>query len=203
MIKSTIRKKHIIWHKGEINREHRWALNKHKSALIWITGLPASGKSSIAHALESTLIYNKIRAYVLDGDNIRHGLCKDLGFSSSDRRENIRRVGEVAKLFVDAGIVTIAAFASPYSHDRLMVREMFNKNDFIEVYLKCSLSVCESRDPKGHYRMARMGEIKNFTGISDPYEPPEDPEIILETDKLTIKESVKKIIEYLTAKQII
>lgn len=196
-------KKHIVWHKGEINREHRWALNKHKSALIWITGLPASGKSSIAHMLESTLIYNKIRAYVLDGDNIRHGLCKDLGFSSSDRRENIRRVGEVAKLFVDAGIVTIAAFASPYSHDRLMVRELFNKNDFIEVYLKCDLSVCESRDPKGHYRMARMGEIKNFTGISDPYEPPENPEIILETDKLTIEESVKKIINYLTAKQII
>lgn len=192
-----------VWHHGKITKAERNALNKHKSALVWITGLPASGKSTIAHELECQLIHNVIRAFVLDGDNIRHGLNKDLGFSAADRRENLRRVGEVAKLFVEAGILTIAAFASPYKEDRMMIRELFNEGEFIEVYLNCDLSVCESRDPKGHYKKARAGEIKNFTGVSDPYEPPDNPEIMLDTEKVSVAESVDRIISYLKKRNII
>lgn len=192
-----------VWHHGKITKTERCALNKHKSALVWITGLPASGKSTIAHELEYQLIHRKIRAFVLDGDNIRHGINKDLGFSAADRRENLRRVGEIAKLFVEAGILTIAAFASPYKADRLMIRELFNEDEFIEVYLSCDLSVCESRDPKGHYKKARTGEIKNFTGVSDPYEPPDNPDIILDTEKISADEAVHRIIYYLKEKRII
>lgn len=193
----------IKWHNGKVTKKDRWSMNKHKSKLVWITGLPGSGKSTIAHELEHRLFQQQIRTYVLDGDNVRHGLNKDLGFSAKDRGENIRRVGEVAKLFVDAGIFTIAAFASPYRSDRLMVRHLFDASEFIEVYLKCDVSVCESRDPKGLYSKARTGKIQNFTGISDPYEPPDNPEIILETDKLSVKKSVEIIISYLKNKEII
>ena len=192
-----------VWHHGKITKTERHALNGHGSALVWITGLPASGKSTIAHELEYQLINNGIRAFVLDGDNIRHGLNKDLGFSASDRRENLRRVGEVARLFVESGIVAIAAFASPYKADRQMVRELFNEGEFIEVHLNCDLCVCESRDPKGHYKKARAGEIKNFTGVSDPYEPPDNPEITLDTEKISADESVERIISYLKEKRII
>ncbi len=192
-----------VWHHGKITKDERNALNGHGSVLIWITGLPASGKSTIAHELEYRLINNGIRAFVLDGDNVRHGLNKDLGFSAEDRRENLRRVGEVARLFVEAGIVAIAAFASPYKADRQMVRDLFNKGEFIEVYLNCDLNICESRDPKGHYKKARAGEIKNFTGVSDPYEPPDNPEIILETGKISVNEAVESIISYLKKERII
>ncbi|MFA6056099.1 MAG: adenylyl-sulfate kinase, partial [Thermodesulfovibrionales bacterium] len=184
-------------HEGKVKRKQRWKLNKHKTALVWLTGLPGSGKSTISHELEYRLFQRRIKTYVLDGDNVRQGLCKDLGFSAEDRRENLRRVGEAAGLFLDAGILTVAAFASPYRADRFMVRRMFGPCDFIEVYLKCDLKVCEARDPKGLYKKARSGEIKNFTGVSDPYEPPENPEIVLDTDRLSIEESVSKIMDYL------
>ncbi len=190
-------------HEGKVKRKQRWKLNKHKSALVWLTGLPGSGKSTISHELEYRLFQRRIKTYVLDGDNVRQGLCKDLGFSAEDRRENLRRVGEAAWLFLDAGILTVAAFASPYRADRLMVRRMFGPGDFIEVYLKCDLKVCEARDPKGLYKKARSGEIKNFTGVSDPYEPPENPEIVLDTDRLSIEESVSKIMDYLGEKGLI
>ena len=190
-------------YKRKIDKKERWQLNNHKSVLIWFTGLPGSGKSTISHELEYLLFKNKIRTYVLDGDNIRRGLCKDLGFSAEDRRENLRRVGEVAKLFVDAGILTIASFASPYISDRKMIREMFGNEEFIEVYLKCDISICEKRDPKGLYKKARNGIIKNFTGVSDPYEAPERPEILLETDKLTVEQNVKSVFDFLQEKQIL
>lgn len=197
--------RNIKWHKQRITKTDRRGSNQHKSALIWITGLSASGKSSIATELEHRLFEEKIKTFVLDGDNVRHGLNKDLGFSPEDRKENLRRVGEVAKLLVNAGILTIAAFISPYASDREAIRGLFSRDneEFIEVYLKCDLAVCESRDPKGLYKKARRGEIPDFTGISQPYETPANPEITLETDRLSIKESVSSIIIYLTEKKII
>ncbi|MEW6002432.1 MAG: adenylyl-sulfate kinase [Nitrospirota bacterium] len=188
---------------GKVKKEDRWKMNKHRSSLILITGLPASGKSTIAHELEYRLFQQNVRAYVLDGDSVRKGLNKDLGFSASDRSENLRRAGEVSKLFIDAGIITIAAFASPYRSDRLKFRQLFNEGDFIEVYLKCDLTVCKSRDPKGLYRKASRREIQNFTGISDPYEAPDNPEIILETDKISVGEAVEQILIYLKKRGII
>jgi len=197
--------RNIKWHKARITKADRWGSNQHKSALIWITGLSASGKSTIAIELEHRLFQDKIKTFVLDGDNVRHGLNKDLGFSPEDRKENLRRVGEVAKLLVDAGLLTIAAFISPYASDRDSIRELFSKDneEFIEVYLKCDLAVCESRDPKGLYKKARRGEIPDFTGISQPYEAPANPEIILDTGKLGIEESVGNLIAYLKKKEII
>ena len=197
--------RNIKWHKQRITKKDRWGSNQHKSALIWITGLSASGKSSIATELEHRLFHKKIRTFVLDGDNVRHGLNKDLGFSPGDRKENLRRVGEVAKLLVNAGVLTIAAFISPYASDREAIRELFKKDneEFIEVYLKCDLAVCEARDPKGLYKKARRGEIPEFTGISQPYEVPANPGMTLETDRLSIEESVTEIISYLKEKGII
>jgi adenylylsulfate kinase len=197
--------RNIKWHKPKITKKDRWIKNAHRSALIWITGLSASGKSTIATELEHRLFHDKINTFVLDGDNVRHGLCKDLGFMAQDRKENLRRVGEMAKLLVDAGILTLAAFISPYAADRDAIRTLFNADDeeFIEVYLKCDLAVCEERDPKGLYKKARTGEIPFFTGISDPYETPESPEIIVETDMLSIDQSVDRIISHLRKKKII
>lgn len=197
--------RNIKWHSAKITKKDRWGSNKHKSALIWITGLSASGKSTIAIELEHRLFQSKIKTFVLDGDNVRHGLNKDLGFRPEDRKENLRRVGEVAKLLVDAGILTIAAFISPYASDREAIRELFERDneEFIEVYLKCDLAVCESRDPKGLYKKARSGAIPEFTGISQPYETPLNPGITLETDRLSIEESVTVIISYLKGKRII
>ncbi|WP_457640372.1 adenylyl-sulfate kinase [Persephonella sp.] len=193
----TKEKKFIIPHKGNIKKEDRQRQKGHKSAILWFTGLSGSGKSTLAHAVEEKLFEMSVHTYVLDGDNIRTGLNKDLGFSAEDREENIRRIGEVAKLFVDAGIITLTAFISPYRKDRDLVRNLVEKGEFIEIYVKCPLEVCEQRDVKGLYKKARAGIIKNFTGIDDPYEEPEDPEIVVETDKETIEESVNKIISFL------
>ncbi|MDP2158428.1 MAG: adenylyl-sulfate kinase [Nitrospirota bacterium] len=197
--------RNIKWHKAKITKKDRWMQNAHRSPLIWITGLSASGKSTVATELELRLFHNKINAFVLDGDNVRHGLCKDLGFSAEDRKENLRRVGEVAKLLVDAGVLTIAAFISPYTADRDAIRALFDADhqEFIEVYVKCDIAVCEERDPKGLYKKARKGEIPFFTGISDPYEPPTSPEITIESDLLTIDQSVEKIFGFLKTAKII
>jgi len=190
-------KNFIIPHEGNIKKEDRQRQKGHKSAILWFTGLSGSGKSTLAHSVEERLFEMGIHTYVLDGDNIRTGLNKDLGFSAEDRKENIRRIGEVAKLFVDAGIITLTAFISPYRKDRELVRNLVEEEEFIEIYVKCPLEVCEQRDVKGLYQKARSGIIKNFTGIDDPYEEPENPEIIVETDKESIEESVNKIINYL------
>jgi adenylylsulfate kinase len=193
----------IVWHQAKVTREDRKRLNNHKPVILWFTGLPASGKSTFANALEEALYKRGIRTYVLDGDNVRHGLNKDLGFSPKDRKENIRRIGEVAKLFIDAGVIVMAAFISPYKEDRDMVRKLVEDGEFIEIYVKCSLAECERRDPKGMYRKARRGEISHFTGISAPYEAPLNPEIVIETDKLTLLQSVDTVVGYLEEKGII
>jgi adenylyl-sulfate kinase len=171
--------------------------NGHPGLVVWLTGLSGSGKSTIATEVERELFNLGKQAYVLDGDNIRHGLCSDLGFSPQERRENIRRVGEMAKLFADAGLICITAFISPYKADRDLVRNMLLDGQFIEVFVNAPLEVCEQRDPKGLYAKARANEVKEFTGISAPYERPDAPELILETDKLSVNESVAKILDYL------
>lgn len=183
----------IIWHHATVTRELRELQNKHKSTVLWFTGLSGSGKSTLAHAVEEKLHQCGCRTFVLDGDNVRHGLCRDLGFEDSDRRENIRRVGEIAKLFIEAGIITLTAFISPFLEDRNRVRSIFQNGNFLEVYCKCPLEVCEQRDVKGLYQRARDGKVKQFTGISSPYEPPKNPELIVETDKLTLEESVIQV----------
>ncbi len=195
-----MKEKFIIPHRGKVKKEDRQKLKGHKSAILWFTGLSGSGKSTIAHAVEEKLYQMGIHTYVLDGDNVRTGLNKDLGFSPEDRKENIRRIGEVSKLFVDAGIIVLSAFISPYKKDREFVRNIVGNGEFIEIYVKCPIEVCESRDVKGLYKKAREGLIKNFTGIDDPYEEPENPEIVIETDKETVEESVEKIINYLKEK---
>ena len=195
-------KDNIIWHKRGITREQRSEILGHNPGLLWFTGLSGSGKSTIAVELQKKLIKEGKMVYLLDGDNIRHGLNKDLGFSEEDRIENIRRIGEVSNLFVNAGVITLTAFISPYARDRHIVRNKLGK-DFIEIYIKCSLEECEKRDPKGLYKKARAGEIKDFTGISQPYEEPANPELVIETDKLTVAESVDKVYHYLKEKCII
>lgn len=186
-----------VWHKCTITPKQRAELLQQVPRCIWLTGLSGSGKSTVANALDATLHANGVKSFLLDGDNVRHGLNKDLGMTENDRAENIRRVGEVAKLMVDAGLVVICAFISPYKRDRQMVRSMFKHGQFLEAYLDTPLSVCEGRDPKGLYKKARAGVIKQFTGISDPYEKPENPEIILNTDQLTVSDSVRKVLETL------
>lgn len=193
----------LVWHKSVINKEYRRKLNLHKSCILWITGLSGSGKSTLANALECRMHEVGIHTYLLDGDNVRHGLNKDLGFSPEERRENIRRIAEVAKLFVDAGIMVITAFISPYREDRQMARQLVEREEFIEIYAKCPLDICEKRDPKGLYKRARSGKIPEFTGITAPYEEPENPEIIIETNKNTIEDSVDQIIMYLLKQKII
>jgi adenylylsulfate kinase len=187
----------IEWHHSEVTKEHRRQLNKHKSAVLWFTGLSGSGKSTISVELEKKLHNAGIRAFRLDGDNIRHGLNKNLGFSPEDRKENIRRIGEVSKLMVEAGLMTLTAFISPYREDRDGVRNLLGEGEFIEVFVDASIETCELRDPKGLYKKARKGEIKDFTGIDAPYEVPEVPEIIVNTDKQSMEESVKTIMTYL------
>jgi adenylylsulfate kinase len=190
----------IKWHHGKITKEDRVKLLNQKGVTIWLTGLSGSGKSTIAVELEHALIENRHLAYILDGDNIRHGLNKNLGFSPEDRTENIRRIGEVAKLFTDAGIITITAFISPYREDRDAVRKLLNNGEFIEVYVKCPLDVCEERDTKGLYKKARAGEVKDFTGISAPYEEPLNPELTIDSSKLTVEESTRTVLNYLEEK---
>ena len=195
-------KKNIKWHNSSISRKNLESLRGHNGMVIWFTGLSGSGKSTLANALNEALHAKKISTYLLDGDNIRHGLCKDLGFSDKDREENIRRIGEVANLFMNAGIVTITAFVSPFRSDREKVRNIIGK-DFIEIFCAADLDICEKRDTKGLYKKARMGEIKNFTGISSPYEIPNDPEIIVETGLLDLHASVKQIMKYLREKELL
>ena len=190
----------VKWHHGKITKEERAKLLNQKGATIWLTGLSGSGKSSIAVELEHALIENKHQAFILDGDNIRHGLNKNLGFSPEDRTENIRRIGEVAKLFTEANIITVAAFVSPYREDRDNVRKLLGDGEFIEIYVKCSLEVCEERDTKGLYKKARAGEVKDFTGISAPYEEPLNPELTIDSSKLSIEESTRTILDYLETK---
>ncbi|MFC2947368.1 adenylyl-sulfate kinase [Virgibacillus sediminis] len=187
----------IVWHESIVTKEERQKLNNHKSAVLWFTGLSGSGKSTISTALEKELHLRGIRTYRLDGDNVRHGLNKNLGFSPEDRTENIRRIGEVAKLMTDAGLLTLTAFISPYREDRDNVRELLDEGEFIEVYAKCSVEECESRDPKGLYKKARAGEIKQFTGIDAPYEEPADPELTIDTENQSLEESVEAVISYL------
>jgi len=187
----------IVWHEGAVKRADREQLNGHRGATVWLTGLSGSGKSTIAVDLEKALLSRGVRAYILDGDNVRHGLNKNLGFSPADRTENIRRIGEVAKLFTDAGLVAITAFISPYRADRDQVRALM-PDDFVEVLVDCPLEICEQRDVKGLYEKARAGKIPEFTGISAPYEPPLKPEITLATSSLTVEESVARIVKHLT-----
>ncbi|MGS0664368.1 adenylyl-sulfate kinase [Staphylococcus arlettae] len=193
----------ITWHDSEVTKAQRQQRNRHKSAVIWFTGLSGSGKSTVSVALEKALFEQQVQTYRLDGDNIRHGLNNNLGFSPEDRTENIRRIGEVGKLMVDAGVLTTTAFISPYAADRNVVRDTLAQGEFIEVYTKCSLEGCESRDPKGLYKKARAGEIQAFTGINAPYEAPTNPEIEIDTEALSVDEAVAKIVAYLTKHQYI
>jgi len=181
----------ITWHEAHIKRDKKEKLIGQRGLLLWFTGLSASGKSTLAHKLEMELYNSGNLSIVLDGDNIRHGLNKNLGFSSEDRKENIRRIGEVAKLFVETGVITMASFISPYRADRDRVKSLFQERDFIEIYVKCPLDELERRDPKGLYKKAREGLIKEFTGISAPYEEPIAPEIVLDTSRLSIEECAK------------
>ncbi|MCW9012429.1 MAG: adenylyl-sulfate kinase [Gammaproteobacteria bacterium] len=191
------RSSNVVWTSTIITKERRNLLNNQRSAILWFTGLSGSGKSTIADALEKHLHEINLRTYILDGDNIRHGLCGDLSFSDADRKENIRRIGEVSKLFVDAGVMVLTSFISPFKSDRNFVRSIVHDTEFIEIHVKCPLELCERRDVKGLYQKARTGEIKQFTGIDSPYEQPNDPEIVLDTSKLSIKESVDIIYNYL------
>lgn len=186
-----------VWHHASITRQDREKLHQHKSVVLWFTGLSGSGKSTLAHAVEKRLYEKGISTFVLDGDNVRHGLCHDLGFNDADRVENIRRISEVAKLMLEAGIVTLTAFISPFKSDRLAARNLMQLGEFIEIYCCCSLEVCESRDVKGLYKKARAGEIPFFTGIDSVYEPPDAPELTIHTDAQTVDDSVDMVIDYL------
>lgn len=197
------KEQNIIWHHSTILKHERQQQNQHKSCVIWFTGLSGSGKSSLANALDQVLFSKKVQSFVLDGDNIRHGLNAGLGFSKEDRKENIRRIGEVSKLFVESGKIVSTAFISPFREDRDQVRALFPDGEFIEVYVKCPISVCENRDPKGLYKKARNGEISEFTGISSPYEEPNQPELVIESDQLTISQSIETIIDYLKQREIL
>lgn len=194
---ANLKSKHVVWHPGAVTKGDREAVTGHKACTVWMTGLPASGKSTLAVALEKTLWERGVHAFVLDGDNIRHGLNKDLGFSPEDRNENIRRIGEVAKLFTTAGVINVTAFISPYRADRDQARKIMSDGEFVEVYVSCDLAECERRDPKGHYKKARAGDIKEFTGVSAPYEAPLTPELTVQTDRESEAESVAKILAYL------
>ena len=195
----------VHWHEGDITRQHRADILGHRGATLWFTGLSGSGKSTVAVELEGVLNEMGVLSYRLDGDNVRMGINKNLGFSAEDRTENIRRIGEVAKLFVDAGVIALSSFISPYAADRDQVRALHEAAgmDFIEVYVDCSLAAAESRDPKGLYKKARAGEIKNFTGIDDPYEAPVSPEIHLHSDQQTLGEEVDQILTVLRERGII
>lgn len=184
----------VFWHSSQVNRRMQEARNGHRSFVFWFTGLSGAGKSTIAYALEHELFKRGMSVAVLDGDNIRHGLCSDLGFSKEDRNENLRRIGETAKLFVEAGTIVLAAFVSPYREDRERVRSRMPHGDFFEVYCKCDLDICEQRDPKGLYARARAGEIDNFTGISAPYEEPIKPDIVIDTGRTSIEEEVSEML---------
>jgi adenylylsulfate kinase len=192
-----------IWHHATVTRERRESLNYHKSVILWFTGLSGAGKSTLAHAVEEKLHQRGCRTYVLDGDNVRHGLCGDLGFSDEDRKENIRRIGNVAKLFLEAGVIVLTAFISPFRSDRELVRNMVLHGDFLEIHCNAGLDVCEQRDVKGLYKKARKGLIEDFTGISSPYEEPKKPELVVDTGELDLETSVDMVLDCLRERGII
>ncbi len=193
----------VIWDNRYVKREERNQFNKHKSGFVLLTGLSASGKSTIAHHVERKLFNRGVHAYVLDGDNIRHGLNSNLGFDREDRKENLRRIVEVSKLFVDAGIVVLGAFIFPYYEDREYIRRRFDGDNFLEIYVKCSIEMCEKRDPKGQYQKARAGIIKNYTGISSPYEEPRNPDLVIDTERTDIANAVQLITALLAERRIL
>ena len=194
--------KNIIWQQAQVSRSHRETLNEHKSAVIWFTGLSGAGKSTLAHAVELELHQQGCRTFVLDGDNVRHGLSSNLGFSEDDRKENIRRIAEAAKLMLEAGVIAMTAFISPFRQDRDLARQLMPE-DFIEIYCKASLDVCEQRDVKGLYKRARAGEIKNYTGIDSPYEEPEAPELTVETGTDNLDDCVAQVMRLLQARGLV
>ncbi len=193
----------IVWHQSSVDRQSRNQQRGHGSAILWFTGLSGSGKSTLANSVNLALHKNGYSSYVLDGDNIRHGLCNDLGFSDFDREENIRRIGEVSKLFLDAGIIVLTAFVSPFKKDRDNARALVGANDFIEIYCSATLEICETRDTKGLYAKARKGDVKDFTGISSPYEEPQSPELSIDTGKIEIEKCVDMVINFLVDREII
>jgi adenylylsulfate kinase len=203
IVMSAPKGENLTWHIGEVDREARAAAHGHRGAVLWFTGLSGSGKSTIGHRVERMLIERGAFAYVLDGDNIRHGLNSDLGFSPEDRVENIRRIGEVSRLFADSGALVVSAFISPYRQDRDRIRGLMGAGEFVEVFVDTPLEICEARDPKGLYKKARAGEISNFTGLDAPYEAPVSPEVHLETADLSIDEAAAQVISYLEEQKIL
>ena len=203
MTASTPKVTNIVWHEASVDRAARADKRGHRSAILWFTGLSGSGKSTLANAVNAALFERGLGTYVLDGDNVRHGLCKDLGFSDADREENIRRIGEIAKLFLDAGVIVLTAFVSPFRADRDKARDLVEAGDFFEIFCAADLDVCESRDPKGLYAKARSGAIKEFTGISSPYEAPNTPELKIDTGAQDLAESVNVVIKALQDKGVI
>lgn len=193
----------IIHHNASVTRKRRNQLNAHKSVILWFTGLSGSGKSTLAHSLEEQLHTLAYRTFVLDGDNVRFGLSSNLSFSNDDRKENIRRISEVAKLMMEAGVIVMSACISPLKADRNLIRQSLPQDDFIEIYCNSSLETCEERDVKGFYKRARVGQIKNYTGVNAPYEAPSNPELVIDTESETVKESVSKIIDFLKVRKII
>ncbi len=200
---TAVKSTNITWHRPLVTQADRDRRNGYRGVVLWFTGLPSSGKSTLAHQTERSLFERGCNAYVLDGDNIRHRLNKDLSFSAEDRTENIRRIGEVANLFSDAGIIVISAFISPYRKDRAQARALNEPGRFFEVYCKCALETCEERDPKGLYRRARKGEVEEFTGVTAPYEEPEAPEIVVETDRSSLEDCVSQILVFLEGQGVI
>lgn len=192
-----------VWHHATVTRNRREQQNGHRSAVLWFTGLSGAGKSTLAHAVEEELHHQGCRTFVLDGDNVRHGLCSDLGFSIEDRTENIRRIAEMAKLLTESGVIALTAFISPFRSDRERARSLFSHGDFIEVYCRAPLALCEKRDVKGLYRRARAGEVKDFTGISSPYEAPLNPELVVATDSLPLDDCVAEVVALLQSRGVI
>ncbi|GFO72377.1 adenylylsulfate kinase [Bathymodiolus japonicus methanotrophic gill symbiont] len=203
MNKQAEKSSNVVWHQFTVSRKRREEKNHHKSVVLWFTGLSGSGKSTLAHAVEEKLYLLGLNTFVLDGDNVRHGLNKDLGFSDRDRKENIRRISEAAKLMLEAGVITLTAFISPFKEEREMARSLMPHGDFIEIHCYCPLEVCETRDLKGLYKRARNGEIKDFTGISSPYEAPVKPELKVDTNSLSLEESAEQVIALLRDRHIL
>jgi adenylylsulfate kinase len=198
-----VKSSNVIYHQATVTRKRRNKLNDHRSVVLWFTGLSGSGKSTLAHALEEKLFQKNCRTFVLDGDNVRHGLNSNLDFSQPGRTENIRRISEVSKLMMESGLIVMTAFISPFNKDRNEARKLISSEDFIEIYCKASIETCETRDVKGLYKRARKGEIANYTGIDSPYEAPENPELIIDTDNQSLEESVSTILSFLESNEVI